>query len=304
MKVLVCDKLDDNAVNKMKNAGLDVTVKTGMSPDELKGFIKDYDVMVVRSATRATKDIIDAGENLKLIIRAGVGLDNVDQVAAKEKCVDVRNTPGVTSISVAEHTFGLMLALARHLPQAGASIRAGKWEKKKFAGTELFEKTLGLIGLGRIGQEVAARAKAFGMKVVAFDPLLDKSVADSLGIPLMSLDELYKISDYISLHVPLIPDTKHMINKETISKMKKGVRIVNCSRGGTVDEQALANAIKEGYVAGAAFDVFEKEPIEETNPLIGLDAFIGAPHLGAAAAEGQARAGDGVANIAIEFSRR
>lgn len=301
MKILICDKMDENSLNKIKGAGLDVTYKTGMTPDELKATVPEYDVMVVRSATKVTKEIIDAAKNLKLIVRAGVGLDNVDAVHAREKNIEVKNTPGATTVSVAEHTIGLMLALARNIPQGYASLKGGKWDRKKYAGSELMGKTLGLIGLGRIGQETARRAEAFGMKVVAYDPILDPAAAEKLGILLIGLDELLAQSDYISLHVPLIPETRHMINAQTISKMKKGARIINCARGGTIDEEALASALASGHIAGAAFDVFEKEPPEAGNPLLRLENFICVPHLGASTAEGQARAGAEVARIVIEW---
>lgn len=302
MKILVSDKLDENSVNKMKDAGLDITVKTGMTPDELKATIPGFDVIVIRSATKVRKEIIDAGSNLKLIVRAGVGLDNVDLDAAKVKNIEVKNTPGVTTNSVAEHTLGLMLALARNIPQGAASIKAGNWDRKKYAGFELKDKTLGLIGFGRIGQDVGKLASAFGMNIVAYDPILKPEVIKEYGAKPVPLDELLKTSDYISLHVPLTPETKHMINAETILKMKKGVRIVNCARGGTIDEEALAGAIKEGHVSGAAFDVYENEPPEKNNPLIALEQFIGVPHLGASTAEGQARAGQEVARIVIEYA--
>ena len=301
MKVLICDKLDDNSISKMKDAGVDLTVKTGMKPEELIATIPEYDVMVVRSATKAKREIIEAAKNLKLIVRAGVGIDNIDVGAAKERNIEVRNTPGATSVTVAEHTIGLMLALARNIPQGYASLNEGRWDRKKYAGTELMGKNLGLIGFGRIGHEVSTRAKAFGMTVVSYDPIIDPKIAEESGVPLVSLDELLSKSDYISLHVPLLPTTKHMINAETIAKMKKGAKIINCARGGTIDEEALANAIKEGHISGAAFDVFEIEPPDGNNPLIGLEAFIGVPHLGASTAEGQARAGLDVANIVIDF---
>lgn len=304
MKVLICDKLDDNSLNKIRSAGIDVTYKTGMTPDELIATLPGYDVMVIRSATKVKKDIIDAATNLKLVVRAGVGLDNVDVAHAKEKNVEVKNTPGVTTTSVAEHTIGLMIALARNIPQGCASIKDGRWDRKKYAGFELFGKTLGLIGMGRIGQETAKRAKAFGMNIIAYDPLIDPDIASKNDIELIELNEMLGKADYVSLHVPLTPETKHLINAETIAKMKKGARLINCARGGTVDEDALANAIKEGHIAGAAFDVFEKEPPEADNALLSLEQFICVPHLGASTAEGQARAGAEVANIVINFSKR
>lgn len=301
MKILICDKLDENSLNKLKNSGLDVTYKTGMKPDELIAAVPGYSVMVVRSATKVTKEVIDAAKNLKLIVRAGVGLDNVDVAHAKEKNIDVKNTPGVTTVSVAEHTIGLMLALARNIPQGYMALMNGRWDRKKYAGFEIMGKTLGLIGFGRIGQETAKRAKAFGMKVLAYDPILDPNAANKLDVLLINLDELLSQSDYISLHIPLTPETMHIINAGTIAKMKRGARIINCARGGTIDEEALANAIKKGHIAGAAFDVFEKEPPDTNNPLLKLEQFICVPHLGASTAEGQARAGAEVARIVLEF---
>jgi D-3-phosphoglycerate dehydrogenase len=303
MKVLISDKLDENSINQIKDAGVDVTVKTGMTPDELKATIPEFDVIVIRSATKVKADILDAATNLKLVVRAGVGLDNVDIEHAKTKNVEVKNTPGVTTISVAEHTIGLMLALARNVPQACASIKDGKWDRKKYGGTELLDKTLGLIGFGRIGHEVANRAKAFGMNVIAFDPIMEAKDVEKFGAKNVELNELFETADYISLHVPLNEKTKHMINAEAISKMKRGTRIINCARGGTIDETALATAIKEGHIAGAAFDVYESEPPGKENPLVELEQFIGVPHLGASTAEGQARAGAEVAKIVIQFTK-
>jgi len=304
MKVLICDKLDENSLNTIKEAGIDVTYKPGMTPDELIATVPEYNVMVVRSATKATRAVIEAATNLKLIVRAGVGIDNIDVEAAKEKNVKVQNTPGATTNSVVEHTIGLMLALARNIPQGYMSLKEGRWDRKKYAGTELLGKTLGLIGFGRIGQEAAKRAQAFGMDVVAYDPVIPQDSGKELGIPLLSLDDVLAKSDYLSLHVPLIPQTKHMINAETISKMKKGAKVINCARGGTIDEEALANAIKEGHISGAALDVFEKEPPDANNPLLGLEEFICVPHLGASTKEGQARAGAEVAKIVIEFCKQ
>lgn len=303
MKVLVCDKLGDKSLNAIRDAGIDVTYKTGMSPEELKKTVPNYDVIVVRSATRVTREIIDAAKNLKLIARPGVGLDSIDVKAAGEKGIEVRNTPDATTASVAEHTIGLMLALARNIPQGYKSIKEGRWDRKKYSGSELMGKTLGLIGFGRIGRETAKRAQAFGMSVIAYDPLAPKDAGKGLGIPLLSLDDVLGKSDYISIHVPLIPETRHMINAGSIKKMKKGVRIINCARGGIVDENAVASAIKAGHVAGAAFDVFEKEPPEAENPLLALEQFISVPHLGASTAEGQARAEDEVAKIVIEYCK-
>lgn len=303
MKILICDKLDEESLNKIRDAGLDVTYRAGMSPEELIATVPGYGVMVVRRSTHVTREVIDTATDLKLIVRAGVGLDNVDVKHAKERGVEVINTPGAATVSVAEHTIGLMISLARNIPQGYSSTREGRWERKKYTGSELMGKTLGLIGFGRIGQETAARARAFGMKVIAYDPILEPEIAGRLDTPLMGFDELLARSDYISLHIPLAPETKYIINAETIAGMKKGVRIINCARGGLVDEKALAEAIESGHVAGAAFDVFENEPPGPANPLLALENFICVPHLGAYTAEGQARVGAEVARIVIEFVR-
>lgn len=304
MKVIICDRLEKESIDKMREEGIVPTIHTGMTPAELVETIPAYHIMIVRGATKVTREVINAASNLKLIVRPGVGLENIDKTAAKERGITVKNTPIATTISVAEHTFGLILALARHVPQGDHAIRNGIWDRKKYTGAEVHGKTLGLIGFGRIGQEVALRALSFGMKVVANDPFIDSKSVRSLNIPLIDLDELLKTSDYISLHVPFMPTTTHMIDSHVIDKMKQGVRIINCSRGGIVDEEALAAAIKTGQVAGAAFDVFEKEPPDRDNPLLKLDSFICSPHIGAYTAEGQARASEEAARIVIEFVRR
>jgi D-3-phosphoglycerate dehydrogenase len=245
-----------------------------------------------------TREVIQAGKNLKAIGRAGIGLDNIDTEAAKERGIKVLNTPGATTISVAELTMGHMLALARHIPQATASLKAGKWEKKQFMGTELYGKTLGIIGVGRIGREVAKRASAFGMDIVAYDPYVREADVRDLGLKLLPLEDLLQYSDYITIHVPLTPETRHMLGKREFELMKPGVRIINCARGGVIDEQALYEALVSGKVAGAALDVFEEEPPKD-NPLLKLDNVIGTPHLGASAEEGQLRAGVEIAEKMI-----
>ncbi|MEW5694070.1 MAG: D-2-hydroxyacid dehydrogenase [Candidatus Hydrogenedentota bacterium] len=299
MRVLVSDKFPSEPVEKMKKAGLDVTVKTGMTPQELESAIGQFDVIIIRSATKVTKNIIDAAKNLKLIVRAGVGLDNVDVEYAKSKKIQVRNTPTATSISVAELTLGLMLACVRFIPRADASMKKGEWEKKAFEGTELYGKTLGIIGIGRIGQEVSKRARAFGMNVIAYDPYLPQGS----DVKLVSFDELLSKSDFISLHVPLTDETKNMINDETLSKMKKGVIIINCSRGGVVSESALLKALNEDKVAKAGVDVYEKEP-PLNYELAKHPNVIATPHLGASAEEGQLRAGNEATDIVIEFAKK
>ncbi|HIC95522.1 TPA: phosphoglycerate dehydrogenase [Candidatus Bipolaricaulota bacterium] len=298
MKVLVSDPIAEEGIKRLRAAGIEVEVKTGLPPEELREIISEYDGLIVRSATKVTREVIEAGENLKAIGRAGIGLDNIDTEAAKERGIKVLNTPGATTISVAELTLGHMLALARHIPQGTASLKAGKWEKKRLIGTELYGKTLGIIGLGRIGREVAKRASAFGMDLVAYDPYVREGDVRNLGLKLLPLEDLLQHSDYITIHVPLTPETKHMLGKREFELMRPGVRLINCSRGGVVDEQALYEALVSGKVAGAALDVFEEEPPED-NPLLKLDNVIATPHLGASAEEGQLRAGIEVAEKMI-----
>ena len=286
MKVLISDSISTKGVEILKKAGLDVDVKTGMKPEELVAVIGDYHGLAVRSATKVTAKIIDAATNLRVIGRAGSGLDNVDLTAATKKGIVVMNAPGGNTITTAEHTFSLMCAMARQIPQATASMREGKWEKKRFMGVELFNKTLGIIGIGNIGSQVARRAQAFVMNVIAYDPFLSEEKAKDMGVEKVDLEELYRRSDFITIHTPITAETRNMINKDTIKIMKNGVRIINCARGGIVNEKDLYDALVEGKVAGAALDVFEKEPTEN-NPLLTLDSVISTPHLGAATKEAQ-----------------
>lgn len=296
-KVLIADSLDKEAVEQIKQIKtLDVTIKTGLDEAGLVQIIPDFNAIVVRSATKVTRKVIEAGKNLELIIRAGIGLDNIDAAAAKEKGIKVANTPAATSISVAEHAFGMMLAAVRQHGKANLSMKAHKWEKKSLSGTELYQKTLGLIGVGRIGLEVAKRALAFGMKVVGYDIVPIKT---DLAIKQVSLDELLAQADLISLHIPLTDQSRHMISDKEFAKMKDGVVIINAARGGTVDEKALLAALNSGKVRAAALDVFEKEPPEDFS-LIDHPNVIALPHIGAAAEEGQNRAGMEVAKILKE----
>lgn len=299
-KVLISDNLSSEGVEILKKAGLEVVVKTGMTPDELKKEIKDYDGLVIRSATKVTADVVAAAKKLKVIGRAGSGLDNVDKAAASKRGIVVMNTPGGNTVTTAEHTFAMMMSLARSIPQATASMKAGKWEKKKFEGVELYNKTLGVIGMGAIGAQVAKRAIGFGMTVLGYDPFLSKEKADALGVVMSSLDNIYKKSDFITIHSPLTDDTRGLINTKTIKKMKDGVRIINCARGGIVDEKALHAALKSGKVAGAALDVLEKEP-PENNPLLELDNFICTPHLGASTREAQLNVAVAVAEQIADY---
>jgi D-3-phosphoglycerate dehydrogenase len=292
MKVLVSDPLAKEGIEILKQAGIDVEEKTGLSPDDLVKVIPDYDGIIVRSATKVTKDVIEAGKNLKVIGRAGVGLDNVDREAAKAKNIKVVNTPAATSISVAELALGMMFSAARRLPQADASTKAGKWEKKKFKGFELYGKTLGIIGIGRIGTELAKRARALGMNVLAYDPYVKASeYAQSVDF-----DKLLAESDYISLHIPKTAETTHILNKTAFDKIKEGAVVINCARGGVVDENALYDAISSGKVRIAAMDVYEAEPAKE-HKLFSLEQVIVTPHVGAQTAEGQTRAGIQIAEL-------
>jgi len=296
-KILIADSLDKESIEQLKGLKtLEVTVKTGMDEAALVQAIPDFNAIVVRSATKVTRSVIEAGKNLELIIRAGIGLDNIDAAAAKEKGIKVANTPAATSITVAEHAFGMMLGAVRQHGKANLSMKAHKWEKKSLSGTELYQKTLGLIGVGRIGQELARRAIAFGMKVVGYDIIPFKT---DLAIRPVSLDELLAQADLISLHIPLTDQSRHMISDKEFEKMKAGVIIVNAARGGTVDEKALLAALNSGKVRAAALDVFEKEPPEDFS-LIDHPNVTALPHIGAAAEEGQSRAGMEVVKILKE----
>ena len=296
-KILVADALNEEAFEELKSIPeFEVTLKTGMDEDELVKTIPDFHATVVRSATKVTSKAIDAASNLELIVRAGIGLDNIDLEAAKAKGIQVANTPAATSISVAEHTFGLMLAAVRNHGKANLSMKEHKWEKKLFSGTELYEKTLGIIGIGRIGQEVAKRALAFGMKVIAFDVI---EVQTDLDVKQVPWEELISQAEIITLHLPLTDKTKHMISDKEFGMMKDGVILINVSRGGTVDEEALFKAIESGKVRAAALDVFEKEPPDEFS-LVDHPNVIATPHIGAAAKEGQQRAGMEVVSILKE----
>ncbi len=300
MKVLICDNLSPKGIEILKNAGLEVDVKVGMKPDELKACIGNYHGLIIRSATKVTAEIIDAATNLKVIGRAGSGLDNVDKTAATKKGIVVMNTPGSNTMTTAEHTIALMISLARQIPQASISMKAGKWEKKKFMGVELYKKTLGVVGIGNIGSQVAKRMQGFDMNVIAYDPFLSEDKSKTMVIEKVDLDELFRRSDFITIHTPLTPDTKYMINKETMKLMKDGVRIINCARGGIIHEKDLYDALAEGKVAGAALDVFEKEP-PENNPLLTLDTVISTPHLGASTKEAQENVAFAVAEQVVDY---
>jgi D-3-phosphoglycerate dehydrogenase len=284
MKVLIAEPLADAAIAQFKAVnGWNIVVS---SPKDYEPHLADCDALVVRSAVKVNKAVLDKAPRLRVIGRAGVGVDNVDMKAATAAGVLVMNTPGGNAVSVAEHTLGFMLSLARMIPEASASTKSGKWEKKKFLGNELRGKTLGVVGLGNIGREVVQRAKAFEMTIIGSDPFVSSQLALDMGVELVDLEALLSRSDYISLHVGVTPETKGMINAGSIAKMKDGVRIINCARGGLVDEAALAAAIKSGKVAGAGVDVFVTEPAE-ASPLFGLQNVVCTPHLGAATTEAQ-----------------
>jgi D-3-phosphoglycerate dehydrogenase len=296
-KILIADPLSPDAMDELGSfQEFDVTVKSGMDEDELVATIPDFHAAVVRGATKITSKVIDAASNLEIIVRAGIGLDNIDVQAAQTKGIQVANTPAATSISVAEHTFGLMLAAVRNHGKANLSMKEHKWEKKVLSGTEVYGKTLGVIGIGRIGQEVAKRALAFGMKVIAFDII---EVQTDLDIQQVSFEDVLAQADIITLHLPLTDKTKHMITDKEFDSMKNGVIIINASRGGTVDEHALQKALESGKVRAAGLDVFEKEPPDEF-ALVDHPNVIATPHIGAAAKEGQKRAGMEVVSILKE----
>jgi D-3-phosphoglycerate dehydrogenase / 2-oxoglutarate reductase len=296
-KVLVADPIAQRGIDELAIGGtLDVIVKIGLKPDELLAIIGEFNGLIVRSETKANAKVIEAAHNLKVIGRAGVGVDNVDVDAATKRGIIVMNTPGGNTISTAEHAFSLMVSTARNIPQADASVKSGKWDRKTFVGVELYNKTLAILGMGRIGTEIARRAIAFGMRVLAYDPYLSASRARSLQVELVdTLDQIIPQADFITLHMPLTAETKYMLNAERLAKARKGVRIVNCARGGLIDEAALVEALKSKHVAAAALDVFETEPLPADSPLRGLPNLILTPHLGASTAEAQEGVGIEVA---------
>ncbi|MCE5262411.1 MAG: phosphoglycerate dehydrogenase [Deltaproteobacteria bacterium] len=286
-RVLISDNLSVEGIEIFKKTpGIEVDIRTKMTPDELKAVIKDYDALVIRSATKVTKEVIDLADKLVIIGRAGIGLDNVDIPAATKRGIVVMNTPGGNAVTTGEHTIAMMLSLVRHIPQATASMKAGKWEKNKFTGHEFLNKTLGIIGIGRVGSIVADRAQGLKMNVIAFDPFITPEAAEKAGITLATLDEIYAQADVITIHTPMTKETRGLVNAAAFARMKKGVYIVNCARGGLVSEKDLYDALVAGKVAGAALDVFEEEPPKNT-ALISLDNVICTPHLGASTDEAQ-----------------
>jgi D-3-phosphoglycerate dehydrogenase len=302
-RVLVSDDLSAEAVRILKDAGLEVDVKVGLKPDALEQIIGEYDGLAVRSATKVTAKLLEKATRLKVVGRAGVGVDNVDLDAATRRGIVVMNTPGGSSVTVAELALAMILSLSRHVPAATASVKAGKWEKKRFQGHELAGKTLGVVGIGNIGSVLVERAQAMKMRVVAYDPFITPEAAAKLGATLLDLDALWREADVISLHVPLTDQTRNLVDAATLAKMKKGAILVNCARGGVVDEKALADALASGHLGGAALDVFEKEPPAPDHPLLKQDAFVCTPHIGASTEEAQSAVAVAVAEQLVAYLR-
>jgi len=292
-KILIADSISQRGIDELSREGaLDITIKPGLSETDLIEIIPEFSAIVVRSQAKVTADVLNAGGKLRVVGRAGVGVDNVDVEAATQRGVLVLNAPGGNTISTAEHAFSLLLSVARKIPQADATLRAGKWDRKNLEGVELYNKTLGVIGMGRIGSELSRRAIAFGMRVIAYDPYLSATRARSLQVELVDeLDDLLAASEFISLHTPLTNETRHLLNAARLRKTKRGVRIVNCARGGLIDEAALVKALQNQHVAGAALDVFETEPLPADSPLRSAPNLILTPHLGASTAEAQESVG-------------
>jgi len=305
MKILITDSLAPQGLEVFKrNPDFEVDERLGLKSEEIRKIIADYHGWVIRSGTKVTAEVIEAARNLKVIGRAGIGVDNVDVEAASKKGIVVMNTPGGNNVTTAEHTISLMLALARHIPQAVASLKAGQWNRDRFVGVELCNKTLGIIGLGNVGRIVAERALGLRMKVLAHDPFVPPENAAQLGVEMVRLEEVFEKSDFITVHVPLTSETRGLINRKTFAKMKPGVRIINCARGGIVDEKDLEAALREGKVAGAALDVFVEEPPPRNHPLISMDQVVTTPHLGASTDEAQLNVAIAVAEQMVDFLTR
>ena len=301
MKVLICDGMHEAGLSLLQSAeGFQVDTPEQITADEIKRIVGDYEAMVVRSRTKVTADLLENAGQLKVIGRAGTGVDNIDVRSASERGILVMNTPGANATAAAEHTMALMLALARHVPQATQSMREGLWEKKRFMGTELYQQTLGVIGLGKIGSIVADRALGMKMDVLGFDPYIIPEAAAIMGVEAVSLDELLGRSDFITVHTPLTPETRHVINRDNLAKCRPGVFIVNCARGGLIDEQALYEFLVSGHIGGAALDVFEREP-PTGSPLLGLPNVIFTPHLGASSYQAQANVARAIASQLLEY---
>lgn len=293
MKILVADPIAEEGLEILRNYA-QVDIKLKLKPEELKAIIGNYDALIVRSQTQVPTEIIEAGRGLKVIGRAGAGVDNIDVAAATKKGIVVVNAPTANTVSAAEHTIALMLALSRNIPKANSQLKSGRWQKRELVGIELRNKTLGIIGLGNVGSEVAKRAQAFEMCVIAHDPFVSTNYARKLKVDLVSLDQILEQSDFITLHVPLTASTKNLISAEALAKMKPTARIINCARGGLVDEEALVKAIEDGKIAGAAFDVFSTEPVTDSSRFKS-DKIVVTPHLGASTTEAQANVAKDIA---------
>jgi D-3-phosphoglycerate dehydrogenase len=301
MKILVSDSLSKQGVEILQKAGFTVDVKTKLPKEELLKEIKQYDGLVVRSGTKVTAEVIAAGDKLKVIGRAGSGLDNVDTQAASRRGIVVMNTPGGNTVTTAEHTMAMIFAMTRRIPQATASMKSGKWEKEKFMGVELYNKTLGVVGIGQIGGYLAKLAQGISMNVIAYDPYLAEDRAKKMGVELVELMDLFRRADIVSVHTPLTQETRSLINTEVISQMKPGVMIVNCARGGIVNETDLYEALKSKHVAAAAFDVFDEEPVKPDHPLLTLENFICTPHIGASTGEAQENVAISIAEQIVDY---
>lgn len=299
-KILITDKIHPSCKDILENNSFEVDYRPQLTSEDVLSIIEDYNAILVRSATQVNTDVIQKGKNLELIGRAGAGVDNIDVDTATRNGILVMNTPGGNTISAAEHTMAMMMALSRNIPQANQSMKEGKWEKKKFSGMELSNKTLGIVGVGKIGKEVAKRAASFEMKIIAFDPFLSNDEATKLGIKLVSLNELFTNSDIITFHVPLSDETSNLINEKNLASLKKGVKIINCARGGVVDEGAILKGIEKGIIAGAAFDVFVEEP-PKNKSLIENEKVICTPHLAASTEEAQEKVAVQLAEQIVEF---
>ncbi|MBI4716073.1 MAG: phosphoglycerate dehydrogenase, partial [Nitrospirae bacterium] len=304
MKILVSDAISERGIEILRNAGLEVDVKTKLTPEDLLQTIGGYEGLVVRSNTQVTAAALQAGKRLKVVGRAGAGLDNIDVPAATKQGIVVMNTPGGNTITTAEHAISMLLSLIRNIPQAMVSVKGGKWEKSRFMGLEFYNKTLGIVGLGRVGGYVAKLALGLKMNVIAFDPYLSQENAAQMGIEPVTLEEVFRRSDFITVHSPLTPETRSLIGRKAFEMMKPGVLLVNCARGGIVNEQDLFDALVSKRVAGAAFDVFEKEPVDPKHPLLTLDNFICTPHLGASTVEAQENVALDIAEAIVDYLTR
>lgn len=286
-KILISDSVNQRSIEILESAGYSVTYKTDFTRDELLDAVGDYNALIVRSATKVDNDLISRMKSMEVIGRAGAGVDNIDLAAASKKGILVMNTPGGNTISTSEHTMAMMLSLCRNIPQANQSILQGKWDRKKFSGTELRGKTLAILGLGKIGREVAKRSKSFGMNLIGYDPLISEEAANELGVKLYNLDEIWKLADIITVHVPLNSETKNLINRDVLLRCKKGVKLINCARGGIINERDLFEALENETVSGAALDVYETEPPDFSNPILNHPKVVCTPHLGASTEEAQ-----------------